>query len=162
MRFIFKYYTNIQYQFSIVGGTDTCHTQPWDRLSSLGCGILSAALLCTVRFCVPNNWWLVCMIVPAKNSHFPINYMLGMLCLYLWLFTRGPHLNLVTPSLGFSCLVLYVQLPPGSAPSHPSSSCDGCSSGCCPGTTGDSSCLCCSSYHQVHWDPAGPVLKTEL
>lgn len=70
--------------------------------------------------------------------------------------------SLVTPSLGFSCLVLYVQLPLGSALSHPSSSCEGYSSGRCPEMTGDSACLCCSSFRQVHWDPEGPVLMTEL
>lgn len=73
----------------------------------------------------------------------------------------GPHLSLVTPSLGFWSAP-SVQPPPESVPSHPCSSCWGCSSGCLSAMTGDSSCLCCSSCPQVHWDPAGPVSKKEL
>lgn len=72
------------------------------------------------------------------------------------------YLNLATPSPVSSCSVRSVQRPPGSVPFHPFSSSDFCSSGCSPGTTADSFGPCCSSSHQVHWDPAGPVLKTGL
>lgn len=87
-----------------------------------------------------SGWWLRIM----KNLNFEF------------------YLSPVMPSLGFSCSVLSVQLPPGSALSHPFSSCECCSSCFHTGMTGNSSYLCCSSSHQVHWDPAGPVLKTEL
>lgn len=42
---------------------------------------ISSVTVYCVYSCVPNKWWLVCIIVPAKNSRFPINHTLGMLSL---------------------------------------------------------------------------------
>lgn len=73
----------------------------------------------------------------------------------------SPYLSPATPSPGF-WWDPSAPPPPESVPSRPCSSCWSCSCGCWSAETGDSSCLCCSSCPQAHWDPAGPALKREL
>lgn len=72
---------------------------------------------------------------------------------------RSTYLLRVEPSPGSCCSGPSAPPPPGSAPSHPCSSC--CSSGRFPATEG-SSCLCGSFCRRVRWSLRGPVSKTEL
>lgn len=112
--------------------------------------------LCFLRV-LSNSMW-----VSVPNLRLLLSVSLVVVCLRIMEnLSFDFYQSLVMPSLVFSCLVLSVQLPPGSALSHLFSSSE-CFSCFHSGMTGNSSCLCCFSSRQVHWDPAGPVLKTEL